>query len=181
MTRTELANRYFDWMCQLVTDRRYPSESYRRLLMRLHETEFTYSLPMDGNRAEEGIDLRYRFGREQDISDSMIASLLDIGPCSVLEMMVALSVHCEEHIMDDPDIGDRTGQWFWGMVDNLGLSRMDDQSFDLRRVDGALARLLDRKYGRNGEGGLFTVEDSRMDMRSVEICYQMNWYLNKFV
>ena len=32
---------------------------------------------MDGNRAEDGIDLRYRFGREQLYSDAMVASCLD--------------------------------------------------------------------------------------------------------
>ncbi len=181
MTRTELANRYFDWMCQLVTDDQHSRQSYRMLLMRLHETEFVYSIPMDGNRAEDGIDLRYRFGNECSYPDPMIASLLDDSPCSILEMMVALSVRCEEHIMDDPDIGNRTGQWVWGMVDNLGLSRMDDENFDRRRVDGILARLLDRKYGRNGEGGLFTVLNGRMDLREVQIWYQMCWYLDGIV
>lgn len=181
MTRTELANRYFDWMCQLVTDDRHSAQRYQRLLMRLHETEFVYSIPMDGNRATDGMDLRYRFGSERSYPEPLIASLLDNSPCSVLEMMVALSVRCEEHIMDDPDVGNRTGQWFWGMVDNLGLSRMDDSQFDQRRVDGALARLLDRKYGRNGEGGLFTVANSRTDLRSVDIWYQMNWYLDEIV
>ena len=57
MTRDELINRYFDWMYQLVVDDRY-SKSYRKLFVRLHDTEFTYMIPMDGNRAEDGIDLR---------------------------------------------------------------------------------------------------------------------------
>ena len=77
-------------------------------------------IPMDGNRAEDGIDLRYRFGHEQHYSDAMVASFLDDRPCSVLEMMIALSIRCEEHIMDDPDVGNRTGQWFWSMIASLG-------------------------------------------------------------
>jgi hypothetical protein len=44
-------------MYQLVVDNRY-SKSYRKLFARLHDTEFTYTIPMDGNRAEDGIDLR---------------------------------------------------------------------------------------------------------------------------
>ncbi|WP_243133445.1 hypothetical protein [[Ruminococcus] torques] len=60
---------YFNWMCQLVFDGRYSKKlSYRRLLKVLHKIEFTYSIPMDGNRAEDGIDLRYRFGYENGYS-----------------------------------------------------------------------------------------------------------------
>lgn len=180
MTRDELLNRYFDWMYQLVVDDRY-SKSYRKLFVRLHDTEFTYTIPMDGNRAEDGIDLRYRFGREQHYNDHMIASFLDNRPCSVLEMMIALSIRCEEHIMDDPDIGDRTGQWFWAMIASLGLGSMYDARFDRDRVDDILARFLERDYARNGEGGLFTVNLCRQDMRSIEIWYQMACYLKEIL
>lgn len=180
MTRTELANRYFDWMCQLVTDDQHSSRSYQRLLMRLHETEFVSAIPMDDNRAVDGMDLRYRFGDECSFPAPMIASLLDDSPCSVLEMMVALAVRCEEHIMDDPDIGDRTGKWFWGMIRNLRLESMSDFRFDRRYVDDILVRLLERRYERNGEGGLFTVNNGR-DMRQIDIWYQMNYYLDEIV
>ena len=120
MTRDELIDQYFDWMYQLVVDDRYSNKSYRKLFARLYDTEFTYTIPMDGNRAEDGIDLRYRFGREQLYSDAMVASCLDDRPCSILEMMIALAIRCEEHIMDDPDAGDRTGQWFWSMLGAWG-------------------------------------------------------------
>lgn len=148
--------------------------------MRLHETEFVFTIPMDDNRAVDGIDLRYRFGDECSFPGPMIASLLDDSPCSVLEMMVALAVRCEEHIMDDPDIGNRTGKWFWGMIRNLGLDGMNDFRFDCRYVDDVLYRLLERRYGRNGDGGLFTVNNGR-DMRQTDIWYQMNYYLDGIV
>lgn len=179
MTKNELIDQYFDWMYQLVVDNRY-SKSYRKLFARLHDTEFTYTIPMDGNRAEDGIDLRYRFGREHSYPDAMIASYLDDRPCSVLEMMTALAIRCEEHIMDDPDVGNRTGQWFWGMLVNLGLGSMCDAKFNRYRVDRILERLLEREYEPNGEGGLFTVNNGR-DMRTTEIWYQMNYYLSEII
>ena len=179
MTKNELIDQYFDWMYQLVVDNRY-SKSYRKLFARLHDTEFTYTIPEDGNRAEDGIDLRYRFGREHSYPDAMIASFLDDRPCSVLEMMTALALRIEEHIMDDPDIGNRTGQWFWGMLVSLGLGSMYDAKFDRYRVDRTLERLLEREYERNGEGGLFTVNNGR-DMRTTEIWYQMNYYLSEII
>lgn len=180
MTKNELIDRYFDWMYQLVVDDRYSNKSYRRLFSRLHGTEFTYTIPMDGNRAEDGIDLRYRFGREEGIDERIIASCLDDRPCSVLEMMTALAIRCEEHLMDDPDVGNRTGQWFWEMLVNLGLGSMDDGRFERYRVDRALERFLERRYERNGEGGLFTVNNGR-DMRRTEIWYQMQYHLSELI
>ena len=179
MTEIELNNEYFEWMCQLVCNERYSRRlSYQKLLRHLHNIDFQYMLPMDGNRAEDGIDLRYRFGYEKEYEGPMIASYLDNRPCSVLEMLIALAFRCEEHIMDDPDIGNRTGQWFWNMISNLGLSSLNDTRFDSGYLNRVITRFLNREYERNGEGGLFTVKNCKHDLRTVEIWYQMCWYLD---
>ena len=172
MTRNEIREFYFDWLCDLVCKDRYSKAvSYRKLLKRLHETEFTYLIPKDQNRAENGIALRWRFYCETRYSVS------SNDPCSVLEMMIALAIGCEETIMDDPNIGDRTGQWFWGMVVNLGLGSMTDYKFDGIYVDEVVQRFLDREYEPNGKGGLFTIRNCREDLRTVEIWNQLCWYL----
>lgn len=171
-------NEYFNWMYKIVCGRRYSKQvSYRKLLGRLHDTDFRYSIPRDENRAEDGIDLRSRFAINQGYED--LTEILDIldGPCSVLEMMVALCIRCEE-FMDDPGIGDRTGQWFWGMIVNLGLGSMFDSKFDREAVDEAIDRFLDREYEADGRGGLFTVRHCIRDLRDVEIWYQLCWYLD---
>lgn len=174
MTRDRLQDCYFVWMCQLVDGKNYE----RHLLMRLHEIDFTYTIPMDSNRAEDGIDLRYRFGRECGYDDAMIAAYLDDRPCTVLEMMIALALRCEEHIMDDPDVGDQTGRWFWIMIDSLGLNNMVGNRYNERYVDATIDIFLNREYKRNGEGGLFTIKHPNCDMRSIEIWYQMCRYLD---
>lgn len=176
--KNELINEYFEWMYRLVCGN-VKRVSYRKLLCQLYDRPFDYSIAMDGNRAEDGVDLRYRFGYENDIEGSVIASCLDDKECSVLEMMVALSIRCEEHIMDNPDIGDRTGKWFLNMIENLGLKKMTDRRFDRCYVAEVLDRFLSHGYERNGEGGLFTVHHNRIDMRSVEIWYQAMWYLDE--
>ena len=176
MTTREVQKEYFDWMCALVRRR---GISYRKLMKKLHETEFYYTIPLDGNREEDGVDLRYRFAQEEGYRDFVVANCLDNYPCSVLEMMIALAIRCEETIMSDPDVGNRTGKWFWEMVESLGLSDMTDRNFDLDYVDRVVKRFLDRKYKRNGEGGLFTLKHCRQDLRQVEIWYQMCWYLNE--
>ena len=166
MTKSELNDPYFEWMYRLVVDDRYSNKSYRRLFYKLHDTEFAYTIPMDGNRAEDGIELRYRFGREQGYRDAVIANRLDIRPCSILEMMIALAIRCEEHIMEDPDIG---------------LGSMSDVRFDPVRVVEILDRFMDHDYAPDGKGGLFTIRNPRFDMRSMEIWYQMNCYLNEII
>ena len=178
MTRHELNDLYFDWMYRLVCKK---PRSYRKLFKQLHEIDFYYLIPMDGNRAEDGVDLRYRFGYEEAFDDHAIASYLDDRPCSVLEMMIALAIRCEEHIMDDPDIGDRTDIWLWDMIRNLGLDFMSDNRYDPEYVDTVIGRFLNRDYGRDGRGGLFVIDDNRCDMRSMEIWYQMCAYLEDIV
>lgn len=176
--KNELINEYFEWIYQLVC-KDTKGLSYRKLLCKLYDTPFNYTIAMDGNRAEDGVDLRYRFGYECGFANSTVADYLDNKDCSVLEMMVALAIRCEEHIMDNPDIGDRTGKWFLDMIVNLGLEKMTDDHFDKRYVESVLNRFLNREYKRNGDGGLFTVHHSRIDMRSVEIWYQAMWYLDE--
>lgn len=179
MTKRELNEEYFEWMYQLVfaNEKR---RSYRKLLKYLNSVEFTYILDFDSNRAEDGMDLRYRFGYEHDYNGPMIAAYLDDRPCSVLEMMTALANRCEEQIMDDPHAGCRRGQWFFSMLASLGLSGMNDENFVKSDAEKIVSRFLSRQYARNGEGGLFTV-NSRHDMRNVEIWYQLNWYLDSIL
>lgn len=178
MANTEPAGEYFDWMYSLVFGK---NRSYRKLLVRLHEIPFRYSIPMDGNREADGINLRYRFGYENEYEDYIIATELDCKQCSVLEMMIALCIRCEEQIMDDPDVGNRTGKWFCDMLKNLRLHNMDDKRFDVDYVDRVVSMFLKRKYQPNGQGGLFTVHTRRCDMRNVEIWYQMCWYLDELL
>lgn len=178
MTRERICNAYFKWLYDLVCGNRRPSQiTYRKLLIHLHEIDFRYSIPKDKNRARDGEDLRYRFALAcyYDTEPDYILDMLE-GPCSVLEMMVALAIRCEE-TMDDPDMGDRTGQWFWGMIVSLGLGAMLDSRYDERVVDDVIDHFLDRDYDPDGVGGLFTIENCRIDLRDVEIWNQMWWYI----
>ena len=181
MTRSELKRRYFDWICSIVCDIRHRKTEYRNLLARLNEEPFSYIIEMDGNRAADGINLRYRFGQDCGYDHRMIASYLDDTPCSVFEMMAALAIRCEEHIMEDSDIGNRTSKWFWTMITSLGLIAMDDSNYDEYYVDRVIYRFLNREYRRDGEGGLFIVRNPKRDMRDIEIWYQLCLYLDSII
>lgn len=181
MTRDDVLNEYFEWLYNLVCEGRYSHNlSYHKLLMYLHNTEFVYSIKKDENRAADGVDLHYRFATWFEKNDRYILKCLD-RPCSVLEMMVALAIRCEETIMDDPLIGNRTGQWFWGMITNLGLGSMIDSRFDEEKVKYIVDQFLNRDYSPNGKGGLFTVRNCDCDMRKIEIWTQMLYYLDSIM
>lgn len=173
----ELKEKYFNWIKTLVAmpDRK----GYDMLLHYLFETPFEYILPMDENRYEDGIDLRFRFGYDCGYDYSYISDELDKDPCSVLEMMAALALRCEENLMDDPDIGNRTGQWFWSMVDSMRLSDNDDAHFDILRVQISVDDMLNRTYSYDGEGGLFTNRDTTIDQRDIEIWDQAMAYMSR--
>ena len=161
----------------MVCDGVYSDQiAYNKLLWKLFNVEFTWTIDLDENRAADGLELRSRFlygelGLETDIP----------GPCSLLEMLVALSLRAEESIACDDEIGDRTGQWFWSMITNLGLGAMYDWRYDDIYVDYCIDRFLNHDYAPNGQGGLFTVHHCDRDMRKAEIWNQMNWYLNDFL
>ena len=145
-----LNKQYFKWLTNIVCGERYSKEvSYDFLLSYLHSVEFTYILPKDRNRAEDGIDLRYRFAVSK--GNPSLCNYIT-GPCSVLEMMVALALRCEEHIMEDESLGDRTGQWFWGMIVSLGLGSMTDRRYNENYVDYVVTKFLSRDYEPNGKG-----------------------------
>lgn len=183
MIYDDIRDEYFEWLFDIVCEDRFSNDiSFRKLLTHLHRTEFQYSIANDQNRAEDGISLRYRFalltGREAEAG--YVCNSLD-GPCSILEMMIALAIRCEETITDDPRFGDRTGQWFWGMIVNLDLGRMTDDRYNAEYVDDVLYRFIKRKYDYDGKGGLFTIRHCDRDMTKTAIWFQLQRYLDGLV
>lgn len=175
MTQYDINNEYFDWLYDLVCKDRYSTQiSYRKLLSHLHSIEFRYLISRDENRAEDGLELRHMFVYENNYRDD-VELYLD-GPCSILEMLIALSLKCEG-IVDNALFGDRTQQWFWGMISNLGLGSMTNNNYDDIYVEDVIERFLDRNYEPDGRGGLFTIRHCEEDLRDVEIWHQLCWYL----
>lgn len=178
MSRLNVENDYFEWMYDKVCSGRYEApNSYRKLLTYLHGVEFTYRMRNDADRAQDGVDLRHRFAlQNRDYYYDYIIRSLD-GPCSILEMMIAIAIRCEG-TMDDAKYGDRTGQWFWKMVNNLGLGGMIDYRFDEAFVEKTIDTFLKRKYEPNGQGGLFMFRECEFDMRKMSIWMQMCYFLD---
>lgn len=181
--RDLIENNYFNWLKNKVAKDKFSSKiSFDKLLFRLHCVPFKWTIERDENRANDGIALRWRYACDDEnrsYEERMrIDDLLSSNPCSILEMMIALAIRCEEQIMDNPKYGDRTGQWFWGMIISLGLGNMDNRNFDIKYVNDILENFIHHRYDPTGKGGLFTVRDTRYDMRRMEIWRQLCLYLD---
>lgn len=183
----DMSEEYFDWLYDRMTERLGSRRGiYHKLFTALFNKPFTCrnkeygnSMGHDINRLEDGLNLRKRFADEYGYSRKSAERYLNM-PCSVLEMMCALAIRCEETLMDNPKYGDRTGQWFWDMVQSLGLVNMDDARFDGEYTEKVLERFLKLEYTHDGEGGLFTIRNCVVDLRTHEIWYQLCRYINAY-
>lgn len=174
----QVKNRYFEWLYNYACKGRINDKvSFRKLFMNLHDTQFDFYIRNDMYRAMDGVNLRYRFSTV--INDNDAFDILD-EPCSVLEMILALAIRTEETIMDDPRYGDRTQQWFWQMLSNIGINRMSDDVYDKQFVNDKIYKFLERQYAPDGRGGLFYIQGVDQDLREIEIWTQLCWYLDKF-
>ena len=162
---------YLEWLSAMVISDESIRDSYQKVLEKLYFKRFYWNVPGDENRAEDGKVLRDIF---RDETGLLVNSS---SPCSVLEMMTALALRCENELMYDPDEGNRIDIWFWDMFENLGLDRLDDWHFDQIEFEKIMDRFLNRTYDKDGYGGLFFIEGFEKDMRKIEIWYQLNYFL----
>lgn len=171
---------YFQFLMRLINNERPqpPARNYGVLLRFMYNMEFEYTIPLDENRAYDGLNLRYLFSTEAPYNYNDILNALD-EPCSILEMIIGLAHRIETDITCEPDGIDRTSEWFWQMISSLDLEDMTDSNFNSDRVIDILRRFLNRRYAKNGRGGLFTVNNYDGDMRDIEIWYQANIWLNE--
>lgn len=166
---------YLKWLSDIIFPDSDEARSYQKLLSFLYYEPFTWTLEKDGNRAEDGLQLRELYSDESGLRCDKR------GPCSVLEALIGLARACEEDIMHDPDYGDRTYIWFWEMMYNLGLNDYDDYAFDIDAVEYIIRIFLDRKYEKDGYGGPFYISGFDGDMRRIELWYQLNFYVNTYI
>lgn len=168
---------YFHWLCEMVGIEG-EEKSYWLLAKDLHRMPFYSLVPHDENRALDGMSLRDEYLEEVNCPKYL---RIDLGECTMLEMLIALSRRIDYEMSDSKVVSDDTRKWFWEMLDNLGLTAYSDDRYvdigGLDDVDEVLERLVERDYSRDGRGGLFPLRRPVEDQRNVEIWYQMSSYL----
>ena len=168
---------YFQWLCKSVDIPR--NRPYLKLALELHNHLFKPgdAVETDNNRALDGLRLRVifmdRYGPQGSSSNR--------GACTMLEFLIGLAKRMD-YIMGAADNNLNVSHYFWKMIENLRLSKLDDDRFyELNGeffVQEAVDRVLFRTYEKNGNGGLFPLKRPMQDQREIEIWYQMqNWLL----
>lgn len=171
---------YYNWLLGKVADADFDPSRYSKLMRLMYNTEFTWTIDEDENRAFDGLDLRREFATEMDYNQMEVHMILG-RPCSILEMIIALACRIENQIMEDLFVGPRFGRWIMVMISSLGLKYETDDYYDYPYVDYIISSFLKREYERDGDGGLFRVRNHDIDMREMEIWSQTNWYLKELL
>lgn len=179
----QLERNYFRWLCNYIDPNvgvEYKGESYLKVATHLFNTEFTWFIPNDDNRCSDGKQLREEYFEFADWPDGW--KDYSLYPCSILEMLVMLSVRIENMMMsmeEGPDIA----RWFWEMLSNIGLTNFPDYTYEHKNgeeiVSDILEVVINREYRADGFGGLFPIENPKKDQTRVEIWYQMQTYIEE--
>lgn len=156
-----------------------------KILKHLHAFPFQVILSDDENRVKDALTLRKDWIDECGVKDSddllrRHRPFTTPKRATILEVMVALSKKMEDQIMTNTQLGDRTGFWFWSMIESLGIINMTDNNFDEDKMNKVIHNMISRRYDQDGRGGLFTCPRIDINMRQVSIWYQAMFYLNQF-
>lgn len=167
----ELSHEYYLWLCSLISD-----DEHHTLIRHLHRRPFEWIIENDDNRAYDGTALRDMFVDQTQYNQHEYPE----GDCSILEMLIGVAIRIND-ILIETDGEEQIACWFWEIVGNLDLIKFtDDALFDnggIAQIDKILDIFLERKYEKNGVGGLFPLDNPELDQRDVEIWYQMSEYL----
>lgn len=162
---------YFKYLCSLVET---PDPVHGKLLQALYNKPFVWFVPHDDNRASDAAMLRDDFSL-QYTGDECLGDI-DVN---MLELIISLAYRCQAMAMSSNEMS--MHDWFWILLNNIGLSEYRDGIYDKlggdQEVDRILTVVIDRTYTRNGRGGLFpltpTSKNKKNDQRKIELWYQM--------
>lgn len=175
--------KYFDYLCELIN---LDSSKYECLIHELYSIDFKWVLPLDEDRAFDGLILRegyydYRIDYERIVNK----------PCSVLECLIGLAYKMD-YILDDDDRGNRMRLWFWEMVENLDLMRFTNEYLEqfgfgefedhhggtrYNMIHAICDDWMNRNFIFDGQGSPFPLNYPKEDQRKLDLVRQLNAYI----
>ena len=174
--RKTKAERYLMWLRDQIAGGGENTKDYIFLLSRLANKEFYAVIDRDNNRAADGVYLRYTFCENFGCNYDELNE--DLGPCRVLEMMVALAINGAMSIsFEKTGIG--ASELFWIMVRNLGLMDFSDDKIakyddPVCEISDILHTFMDRK---SVDRVLFCIKRYKKAVLELEIWAQFNEFV----
>ena len=170
---------YFEWLLERVEVYSRKDFKYNKLFKWLLEEPFVWLIRNDENRSADGLELRYEY---LNLGGKLPKWMGEDDPCSVLEMLVALSIRCDRDLIGSPDTY-KGGKLFWIMVENLGLDAYDDSNFDEKSVAEVVDIWMKRQFKEDGTGSIFCVKNRVKTLvrnqKNIEIWFQMCDFINE--
>lgn len=169
-TDLELRLAYLQWLEHLLTyEGKHANRSYSDLVTAMFDTEFKWSVPLDDNRAADGLELRAEFAELHGFNRR---DVLALGPCSFVEVLIGLARRMAFVSGGTPHY------WSWQLLGNLELERLWDRlsRSKMTHARHVMQRVINRTYEPNGVGGFFPLAWPERDQREVELWYQLNAY-----
>lgn len=163
MNKEKFKKEYFDWLVERVDGR-----GYEKLLLYLYKRPYAWGLERDKNRVEDAYQMRENYLNPGPYTLDVEPWVRELGDVSVLELFVSFAEQIDQRVMWDEDEGDRTSDWFWMMLHNIGLDGMDDEQFDQKRVTLFVDKFL-------SDGVLFPCRGAR----GLDLWMQMNRYFEE--
>jgi hypothetical protein len=163
---------YYQWLVSQIKIGN-PNKTCNEMFEIMHNTEFVWFIPNDGNRVGDGKYLRENYFRFELDSVYEEGDLV-IEFVSFLEVLVGLSVRFAWVMSDQGN----EPYWAWRLVKNIDLHKMFDPLTNkkVEKINEVLYNVIWRTYDRSGHGGFFPLDRTTDDQTKKEIWYQMQEY-----
>lgn len=176
MTPSIVVEEYRDWLRGLVAD---PPGPYADLFFEVAwDTDYSFYIPNDVNRAADGLALRTHYGSES------LEDLPDLGECRMLEFLIGVAYRLNE-ILYDFNEPNQVPQFFLMLLNNLDLFPEDTIYASAKDAESdflySFHLINAREYGMDGTGGLFPLTNPSGDQREVEVWYQLQEYVSELL
>ena len=174
-----------EYLCYLMNRAQICAEGdfgYLKLCEKLMDTEFLPLLEMDKNRCHECRTLRIDFADIHGEKANVILDCILSENGTLMELLVVLAEKMA-YDLGDSKYEDGTGKWFMELLLNCGLIEACNNAFHYSGEEAYVQDILEvinqRKYGWDGQGGLFPLRWAKQDQRGLELIIQMNNYIEE--
>lgn len=158
-----MINDYYNFLLNLIGESTCPLYEY------LFNVDYIWTNLSDGNRAQDGIDLRCLWANLSKLDQNGYNLIFNDKPnCSMLELLIAFANRIENEYMAIPG-QNRIPTWFRQMLYNLGLAG-DIGNFNKDHVDHVLLFFIEHRIS------LFQIPGK--DLSKYQLWDQMNYWLN---
>lgn len=173
---------YHNWIISLVdSEDHYLAREYSQLMGFLDDYSFKWVLKLDEDRAKDGIQLRKEYDFEYSRGDISIYDELFDVPCSVLEMLVALSLRCYDEFLSGFDVKKVTPhKVFLHILTSLDLFSETNNRFSYEKCVKNVKSFIEKLHVNGRYLTVFKIDPKVANPHKMELWWQMQRYIDSY-